>query len=128
MKVSIVYDGFCPVCSRLVAASRLRERASKLELLDARTQPVDDVQGLDLSELDFDQGFAVVTDGEVHFGADGARVLAVLTEPSALFYRMFQLLVRTAPRSRFWYPVFKAGRRVLLFVMRVPRFETDRQG
>lgn len=122
MKVSIVYDDFCPVCSRLAAASRLQERAAELELVDARTEPVDDIQGQDLSSLDFDAGFAVVTDGEIHFGAEGARVLAALTEPSGLFYRVFQWLVRTEARSRFWYPVLRAGRRVLLVVLRVPRF------
>ena len=30
-------------------------------------------------------------------------------------------LARTEARSRLWYPVLKAGRRVLLFVSRVPR-------
>lgn len=122
MNVSIVYDGFCPVCSRLVAASRLRQRAEKLDLVDARTEPVEDIQGQDLSSLDFDAGFAVVIDGAVHFGAEGARVLAAITEPRGLFFRVFQWLVRTEARSRFWYPVLRTSRRILLLVLRVPRF------
>ena len=122
MKVTIVYDGFCPVCRHVARASRLRERTAVLELIDARTQPVGDVQGRDLAGLDFNEGFAVVVDGAVHFGADAARVLAVLTERGGSGYRVFRWLVRTEARSRFFYPVFKAARRVLLFVLRVPGF------
>ena len=90
MKVSIVYDGNCPVCSRLAAASRLRDRADELKLVDARTDPVDDVQGRDLSAVDFDEGFAVIVDGRAHLGADGAHVLGMLTVPSGFFYRLFR--------------------------------------
>lgn len=121
MKVTIVYDGKCPVCSRLVAAARLRKRAASLILLDARTESVTDVHGIDLSGLDFDQGFAVVVDGEVHHGAEGGRALAVLTEPSGVLYRTFQWLMVTEQRSRFWYPILRAGRYMLLRLMRVPR-------
>lgn len=80
------------------------------------------MQGRDLSGLDFDQSFAVVVDGGVHFGIEGARVLAALTGPGGFFYRVFRWLVRTEARSRLWYPVLKAGRWVLLFILVVPRF------
>lgn len=120
--VSIVYDGQCPVCSRLAAASRLRERTARLDLVDARAEAVDSIQGRDLSGVDFDQGFAVVVDGKVHLGADGAHVLAVLTEPSGLFYRLFQWLVGGERRSRAFYPVLRAGRNLLLRILRIPRF------
>ena len=121
MRVSIVYDGKCPVCSRLAAASRLRDRAATLELIDARSDPVDDVQGNDLGDVNFNQGFAVVVDGEVCLGADGARVLALLTEPTGILFRLFQWLVRGGRRSRFFYPVLRAGRNLLLRLMRVPQ-------
>jgi len=35
MKVSIAYDGECPVCRNVVCASRLQDRAAELELIDA---------------------------------------------------------------------------------------------
>lgn len=127
MQVSIVYDGQCPVCSRLAAASRLRERAAAQELIDARSVPVDDVQGNDLGDVDFNQGFAVVVNGEVHLGADGARMLALLTEPTGIFFRLFQLLVRGSRRSRFFYPLLRAGRNLLLRMMGVPQI-THRSG
>ena len=122
VNVSIVYDGLCPVCRHVARASRLRERTALLELVDARTQPVVNVQGRDLGGLDFNQGFAVVVDGTVHFGADAAQVLAALTERGGSGYRVFRYLVRTEARSRFFDPVFKAARRVLLFMLRVPGF------
>ena len=121
MDVSIAYDGECPVCQHVVRASRLRDRSATLELLDARRDRLDDVQGRDLRDLDFDEGFAVVVDGEVHHGADGARVLAGLTQKRGAAFRLFQWLVRSERRSRFWYPVLRSGRNVLLRVLRVPK-------
>ena len=121
MKVYIVYDGKCPVCSRLAAASRLRDRADELKLVDARTDPVDNVQGRDLSAVDFDEGFAVIVDGRAHLGADGAHVLGMLTVPSGFFYRIFQWMMSTDKRARALYPVLRAGRRVLLWILRVPK-------
>ena len=122
MKVSIVYDGKCPVCSRLAAASRLRERAGGVELVDARTDPTDNVQNCDLSTVDFDEGFAVVVDGRAYFGPDGAHMLGMLTVPSGFFYRVFQWMMATEGRAHSLYPMLRRGRRVLLWMLRVPRF------
>ena len=123
MKVSIVYDGKCPVCSRLAAASRLRERSGEVELVDARTDLVDNVQNCDLSAVDFDEGFAVVVDGRAYLGPDGAHVLGMLTVPSGLFYQMFQWMMATESRAHSLYPMLRLGRRVLLWMLRVPRFD-----
>ncbi|MEX0916152.1 MAG: DCC1-like thiol-disulfide oxidoreductase family protein [Wenzhouxiangellaceae bacterium] len=121
MHVSIAYDGECPVCRHVVRASRLRERTAALDLIDARRNRLDDVQGQDLRAVDFDEGFAVVVDGQVHHGADGARVLAALTERRGAAFRLFQWLVRTERRSRLFYPLLRAGRNLLLKILRVPK-------
>jgi len=126
MKVSIVYDHQCPICRRLVTATRLRERGAELDLVDARNASVADIQGSDLTGMDFDQGFAVVVDGEVFHGAEGARILALLGEPSGLFFRIFQCLVRSERSSRFWYPVLRTGRNILLRLLRVPSIRQER--
>ncbi|NBD95857.1 MAG: DUF393 domain-containing protein [Gammaproteobacteria bacterium] len=122
MRVVIVYDGQCPVCTRLTRAARLRDRASELELIDARGSPLHDIESNDLSQVDFDRGFAVIVDGRVFCGADGARALALITEPTGVFYWLFQLLTRGEKRSRVFYPVMRAGRSLLLRIMGVPRF------
>ncbi|MDQ2069193.1 DCC1-like thiol-disulfide oxidoreductase family protein [Natronospira bacteriovora] len=126
MKVSIVYDGRCPICRRLVAASRLRQRGAQLDAIDARTAPLDDIQGLDLRGLDLDEGFAVITDGELHYGARGARMLALLSEPSGLFFRLFRTLNASERRSAMSYPLLRVGRRLLLTLLRVPPIRTDK--
>ncbi len=120
-RVSIVYDGQCPVCRHVVSVARLRGRTASLELIDARTDYVTAIQGNDLSEVDFDEGFAVIVDGRVHLGADGAQVLAGLAQRSGIGFRLFQCLVATEGRSRFWYPILRAGRKLLLRMLRVPR-------
>lgn len=121
MKVSIAYDGKCPVCTHLARTSRLRERSAELELIDVRSQSVGAVQDQDLSGLDFDQGFAVVVDGAVHYGANGAYVLTVLTEPSGVFYRLYRFLMRTERRSAALYPLLRAGRGALLRLLGIPK-------
>ena len=121
MNVSIVYDGRCPVCRRVAALSRLRDRSGVLELVDARTGAIDSIQGRDLRHLDFDEGFAVVVDGAIHHGAEGAHALALLTEPSGIGFRLFQSLARDERRSRVLYPFLRAGRNLLLRIMGIPR-------
>jgi len=126
MNISIAYDGRCPVCQHVVLASRLKERSDTLELLDVRKDPVSDIQGQDLSSLNFDQGFAVVVDGQVHSGHEGAHVLAGLTQAGPISFRTFQWLMKTESRSRFWYPIMKFGRRLLLIVLRIPRINAQK--
>lgn len=119
--VSVVYDGQCPVCRYVVGVARLRDRSVRLELIDVRSDDVSSIQGANLSGVDFDEGFAVVVDGQVYLGAEAAQVLAGLTQRSGVGYRLFQWLVRTEGRSRFWYPVMRSGRGLLLRILRVPK-------
>lgn len=121
MKVSIVYDGECLVCRRIITGVRLRQRTAQLDLIDARLSPVSDIQGQDLRALDFDEGFAVVVDGEVYHGAAGARMLALLVEPTGLAAQVFRHLMTGERRSRTVYPVLRASRNLLLRILRIPR-------
>jgi predicted DCC family thiol-disulfide oxidoreductase YuxK len=121
--VSIVYDEACPVCRNIVHAARLRERTARLELIDARTQRVDAVQGRDLSRLDFDRAFAVLVDGEIFYAASGARALALLTEPTGIAFRIFRLLAASDASSRLSYPLMRGARAVLLKLLRIGPIE-----
>lgn len=120
MDVSIIYDGKCPICRHVATGARVYQRNAYLELIDARSGDLGAIQGRDLSNLDFDQGFAVVVDGGVYHEAEAARVLAVLTKPRGVGYRLFRWLMRTESRREYWYPVMKSARRRLLFLLRVP--------
>jgi len=128
MDVSIVYDARCPICRRIAAGARLRQRNSTLELADARSGNLDVIQGRDLRDLDFDQGFAVVVDGGVYHEAEAGRVLAVLTRPRGAGYRLFRWLMRTESRSAYWYPVLNSARRRLLSLMRMPPINQPTDG
>ena len=121
MQVSVVYDHQCPICRRVVTASRLRQRGARLELLDRRSAPVHNVQGQDLSTVNFEAGFVVIVDGRVYHAAEAAHVLAVLTEPTGILFRLFQGLASTQNRSRLWYPVMRMGRGMLLWILRIPK-------
>lgn len=121
MNVSVVYDRNCPVCRDIIGLGRLRDRASTLELIDARSGPLDSVQERDLRGCDFDEGFVVVCDGEVFHGADAAHLWGALTGSKSWRYKLFQALVKSDSRSRFWYPWLKRGRSVLLRLLGVPK-------
>jgi predicted DCC family thiol-disulfide oxidoreductase YuxK len=128
MHVSIVYDGKCPICRRVATGARVYQRTANLELIDARSGNLEDIQARDLRGLDFDEGFAVVVAGGVYHEAEAARVLAVLTKPRGVGYRLFRWLMRTESRSQYWYPVLKSARRRLLFLMRVPPINQSAEG
>lgn len=128
MHVSIVYDRKCPICHRVASGARVYQRNANLDLIDARSGNLGDIQGRDLTAVDFDEGFAVVVDGGVYHEAEAARVLAVLTKPRGVGYRLFRWLMRTDSRSEYWYPVLKSARRRLLFLMRVPPINQAAQG
>ncbi len=122
MEVSIVYDGDCPVCRHVVSMARLRERMGTVALIDARREPVSDIQGRSLGHIDFDSGFVVVVDGVVHEGSEAAHVLAGLTQPKGLSFSIFRWLMRSERRSRLFYPVLARARQLLLRMMGVPLF------
>lgn len=121
MKVSILYDRKCPICQHLVRASRLKSRTDQLELIDARNLTTPVIQGNDVSQLDFNKGFAVIVDGRLHVGADAAHTLAMLTHSSSLFFAVFKGLNQSATLSRLSYPLLRLGRRVLLMLLRIPK-------
>jgi len=121
MKVSIVYDGQCPICQRVIVASRLKSRTDELELYDARTLTHSVIQGCDVSQLDFNEGFAVIVDGKLHHGAEGAYMLAMLTQSSGMLFRIFKWLSQSPTRSQLTYPVLRFGRSILLWLLRIPK-------
>lgn len=124
MHISILYDGKCPVCSNIVEAAELRRKSSSLELIDVRRQAHNDIQGHDMTTLDFNEGFCLVVDGTIYFGSEAACMLAFLFDSTSSQFRVFRFLMRSESSSRFWYPLLKCGRNVLLFLFRIPKIPT----
>lgn len=98
---------------------RLKPRAGapRVALIDARTAP-ERVEALAARGLDVDQGI-VVKVGETHLsGAEATRYLAGLQASAGWLDRVLAWCFGSPRRAALVYPLFRAGRRLLLFLLR----------
>ncbi len=112
----MIYDGGCPVCRVFVHHLRLEDSAAKIALVDARADP-EQIRALAGCGIDLEEGFAVVEGGACRTGADAARALATLHAGTGLADRIVLWCFGTRLRAAFTYSLFKACRRLLLFVL-----------
>lgn len=116
----LVYDGACPVCSQYVRYVRIRESAGALLLVNARDGGpwVDRVVR---AGLDLDEGMVLFYGGRGYHGVDCLHLLALLSTGSGLFNRLTALAFRQPTVARFSYPIMRAGRNLLLRLLRRPK-------
>jgi predicted DCC family thiol-disulfide oxidoreductase YuxK len=112
-KLTLLYDGECPVCNRYVAMIRVREQFGELVLLNARETSSERTYVENLG-LDLNEGFALFVDEELYYGDRAIQALAMMSSNSGLFNRMNYFVFRHATLSRLLYPILAAGRRLLL--------------
>jgi predicted DCC family thiol-disulfide oxidoreductase YuxK len=112
-KLTLLYDGECPVCNRYVTMLRLREQFGELTLLDARKSSPQRTR-VEQQGLDLNQGFALFVDEELYFGDHAIHALALMSSDSGLFNRINHYIFRHAALARLLYPVLAAGRGLLL--------------
>jgi len=89
----------------------------RISRVDARTAP-DRVAALAARGLKLDEGI-VVRDGEAYLsGAEATRYLTGLHAASGALEKLFAWCFASPARARLAYPLFRAGRRALLFLLR----------
>lgn len=116
-EIEVTYDGACPVCRAVVHRLKARPGGSRIALIDARAAP-DQVEALAARGLDLDEGI-VVKAGESYFsGAEATRYLARLHAPAGRLERFFAWGFGSRQRAVLAYPIFRAFRRLLLFLLR----------
>ena len=118
MQLLIVYDGACPFCSAYTALIRLRDYM-QIELLSARS---DDsrIAVFRNSGYRLDEGMLLQMDGQVFVGADAMYWLAVLSTNGGVLNRLQRFIFSRRWLARALYPGLRMGRRVVLYVRRVP--------
>jgi predicted DCC family thiol-disulfide oxidoreductase YuxK len=121
-EIEVIYDGACPACRS--AVRRLRPGVA---LTDARTAP-DHVAALSARGLDVDEGIVVRTGESYLSGAEAARYLARLHVSAGRLERLAAWCFGSPRRAALAYPLFRALRRVLLFVLRRPPISAGRGG
>ena len=113
--IQIVYDGECPVCNAYVRMLRLRA-LGEVELINARDDhPL--VGSLHSAGVDLDQGMAVKIDEELYLGDQAIQRLALMSGSSTIFNRLNFWVFKSGSRSKFLYPILRAGRKLLLTLL-----------
>jgi len=111
-RLTVIYDGDCPFCSRYVQFCRLRETFD-VELVDARAHP-DVAAELWSKGYDLDAGMVVQFEGRAHHGAEAMWLLSTLSSKSGLWNRSFAAVFRNRRLAGILYPVLRAGRNLTL--------------
>jgi len=125
-EVTVVYDGGCPFCSDYVRYQELKAAARAVELVDARTDS-GALERYGIAVEDLEDGMVVIVDGTRHFGGDAVHALSRLSQPPRNWWvALVAAASATKIAARVLYPFLKAGRRVALTILGVPRFSKRR--
>lgn len=119
-KIELVYDTQCPACDVYCNLVRLGESVGELELVDARTNPPAMAE-INRRGWDIDEGMVLVAGDQLYYGSDAIHALSLMSSRSGLFNRLNYWLFRSKGRARFFYPILRACRGLLLKLMGVSR-------
>ena len=118
--VLLVYDGECPACSRYGQIVRVREDVGRLVVVDAREDtPI--MREITAAGLDIDEGMVLKLGDELYYGSDAIHMLAMIGSRSGPLNRLNYRLFSSPRVARALYPVLRAGRGVLLKLLRRSR-------
>lgn len=116
MTTSIYYDGECPFCARYVTLLRLKDSVGHVDLVDLRVAQKMKTELIEQG-FDLDKGMVVEMDGDRIGGAEAINRLALLTTPSNFFNRVNKVILSSPILAVGLYPVLRAGRWVILFLL-----------
>lgn len=112
----LLYDGECPVCSRFVLWSRIKEARPEIRLLDARQNP-DLVAEFRSAGIEINDTMLLRLDGKDYVGADAMAALERFMPGEGLAPRLLRKLVASRGALRLAYPVLVRLRKLLLALM-----------
>jgi hypothetical protein len=98
---------------------RLRDSVGPVELIDARSDHAQVVLAR-AAGFDLNEGMIFAFGGRYYHGADAVQMLSMLSSSRGWLNRMSAQLLRSPRRSRWLYPVLRAGRSATLRLLRRP--------
>jgi predicted DCC family thiol-disulfide oxidoreductase YuxK len=110
---TLIYDGDCPLCAAGARIAQVDKSRGRLDCVDARKdeQIVSEPRA---AGLDIDSGMVLIRDGGYLQGAEAAHELVSAAPRRGLLNRTGRWLFGSAARARRSYPLFLAGRSLLL--------------
>lgn len=112
--VEVVYDKECPVCDYYCRAVDVAE--GELLRVDAR-EPGEAMDEITALGLDIDEGMVVRVEGRIFYGADAIHELAKRSNNKGVLNRFASFAFRSRGVARFFYPILKAMRNLLLKIL-----------
>lgn len=117
--IVLVYDHDCPVCRGYCTRVEAQEDVT-LELVDARKDSAL-MDRITNAGLDIDEGMVLLEGDTLHYGSDAGWRLAVHTKKKGFIGFVDRCFFASRGLSRVMYPLGKAVRNFLLWLLRIPR-------
>lgn len=115
-RISVIYDGECPVCKNYLQILRIRETVADIQVINAREyHPI--INEVNRRGFDLDNGMVVKIGEYFYYGSEAINKLALLSSSSGLFNKFNYLVFKSPTLSRFLYPVLVIGRSLLLKIL-----------
>jgi predicted DCC family thiol-disulfide oxidoreductase YuxK len=115
-RLTVIYDGDCPLCRAYVTHVRLQRSAGSVILVDARTN-LALVSSLAQRGYNLEDGMVVQLEERIYHGAAAVHLLALLSSRSGWFNRFNYRIFRSQTLSSILYPLLAMGRRILLWLI-----------
>ena len=114
--VWLLYDEDCPFCSRYVRLIRLKKSVGDLLLVNARhPSPYrDEVQN---AGLDINDGMTLKYGQQLYHGDACIHMLALLSTRLNAVNKLNAWLFKSPARAKLLYPLLRAGRKFLLWLL-----------
>ena len=113
----LLYDGECPVCSRYVLWTNIRNKNPDIALLDARQQP-ELVAALRTEGIEINNTMFLQVDGRRFVGAAAMAKISVYMPQNTLPQRILRSLTSSQLLFQTIYPGLGLGRKLLLALLR----------
>ncbi len=112
----LLYDGECPVCSRYVLWTNIRNKNPDIALLDARQQP-ELVAALRTEGIEINNSMFLQVDGRRFVGAAAMAIINIYMPQNTLPQRILRSLTSTQLLFKTIYPGLVLGRKLLLALL-----------
>lgn len=116
-RVQIIYDTQCPACDFYCNLIQLRDEGVALDLIDARDNP-DCMMEITQRGWDIDQGMVVIVGDAWYYASDAIHILATVSGKQTFFNRFARWLFKSPGRAKFFYPILRSCRNLLLKLLR----------
>lgn len=113
-QATVVYDGQCPVCMTFC-----KGLPQEIRLVDARKMSVERNE-IERQQLNLDEGFVVIVNGELHHGNKAMAELAQIKTIGGWRGLVNRVFFSTERRVAVFYPLGKRLRLIALWLTRTP--------